>query len=217
MVSDLSRSSIPLAMTLGVVGLLSWLSLIAFFIVGDPFGTLGDVGNGAQGLLSGALAVTLRPAAVAPNPGIKVLASSAAVLGAAIAVVGSVLILWDITGFYLAGLVSGMGFALIGVWLVAFNRWIADDVRQRCPRRLPMVGILAGAIMAVGFINIPGIVWGLDDMEKAPVWILAGGINWLGTYVLFPVWSIWFSRALARTRSPHRRQPVSPAGSTSDP
>ena len=132
----------------------------------------------------------------------KVLASSAAVLGAAIAVVGSVLILWDITGFYLAGLVSGMGFALIGVWLVAFNRWIADDVRQRCPRRLPMVGILAGAIMAVGFINIPGVVWGLDDMEKAPVWILAGGVNWLGTYVLFPVWSIWFSRALARTRAP---------------
>jgi hypothetical protein len=128
--SDLSRSSIPLARTLGVVGLLSWLSLIVFFIVGDPFGTFGDVGNGALGLLSGALAVTLRPAAVAPNPGMKVLASSAAVLGAAIAVVGSVLILWDITGFYLAGLVSGTGFALIGVWLVAFNRWIADDVRQ---------------------------------------------------------------------------------------
>ena len=197
----MSRSSIPVARTLGVVGLLSWLSLIVFFIVGDPFGTLNDVGNGALGLLSGALAVTLRPAATAPNPGIEVLASSA-VLGAAIAVVGSVLILWDITGFYLAGLVSGMGFALIGVWLVVFNRWIADDVRQRCPRRLPIVGILAGAIMAVGFINIPGIVWGLDDMEKAPVWILAGGINWLGTYVLFPVWSIWFSRALARTRAP---------------
>ena len=144
MLSDLSRSSIPLARTLGVVGLLSWLSLIVFFIVGDPFGALGDVGNGALGLLSGVLAVTLWPAAVAPNPGMKVLASSAAVLGAAIAVVGSVLILWDITGFYLAGLVSGTGFALIGVWLVAFNRWIADDVRQRCPRRLPMVGILAG-------------------------------------------------------------------------
>jgi hypothetical protein len=197
----LSRSSIPLAMTVGVVGLFSWLSLIAFYIVGDPFGTLGDVGNGALGLLSGALAVTLRPAAVVPNQGMKVLASSAAVLGAAIAVVGSVLILWDITGFYLAGLVSGLGFAFIGVWLVAFNRWIADDVRQRCPRRLPMVGILAGGIMAVGFIEIPGVVWGLDDMEKAPVWILAGGINWLGTFVLFPVWSIWFSRALARTRA----------------
>ena len=197
----MSRSSIPLAMTVGVVGLFSSLSLIAFYIVGDPFGTLGDVGNGALGLLSGALAVTLRPAAVVPNQGMKVLASSAAVLGAAIAVVGSVLILWDITGFYLAGLVSGLGFAFIGVWLVAFNRWIADDVRQRCPRRLPMVGILAGGIMAVGFIEIPGVVWGLDDMEKAPVWILAGGINWLGTFVLFPVWSIWFSRALARTRA----------------
>jgi hypothetical protein len=200
--SDLDRSSIPIARTLGVVGLLSWLSLIVFFIVGDPFGTLNDIGNGALGVLSAALAVTLRPAVTAPNPGVKVLASSTAVLGAAITVVGSVLILWDITGFYLAGLVSGMGFAFIGLWLVAFNRWIADDVRQRCPRRLPMVGILAGAIMAIGFINIPGVVWGLDDMEKAPVWILAGGINWLGTYVLFPIWSIWFSRALARTRAP---------------
>jgi hypothetical protein len=49
----LSRSSIPLARTLGVVGLLSWLSLIVFFIVGGPFGAFSDVGNGALGLLSG--------------------------------------------------------------------------------------------------------------------------------------------------------------------
>ena len=199
MLSGLGHSSIPIARTLGVVGIFSWVSLIVFFIVGGPFGALNDIGNGALGLLSAAQAVTLRPAPIAPNPGVKVLASSAAVLGAAITVVGSVLILWDVTGFFFAGLVSGMGFAFIGLWLVAFNRWIADEVRQRCPRRLLVVGILAGGIMAVGFINVPGVVWGLDDMEAAPVWILAGGINWLGTYVLFPIWSICFSRALSRT------------------
>ena len=202
MLSDLSRSSVPLARTLGVVGLLSWVSLIVFFIVGDPFGAINDVGNGVLALLSGALAVTLRPATVAANSGMELLATGVAVLGSAIAVVGSVLILWDITDFFLAGLVSGTGFALIGVWLVAFNRSIADDVRERCPRRLPIVGVLAGAIMAVGFLNVPGVVSGLDDMGNAPVWILAGGINWLGTYVLFPIWSIWFSRALAGTWAP---------------
>jgi len=123
------------------------VSLIVFFIVGDPFGAINDVGNGVLALLSGALAVTLRPATVAANSGMELLATGVAVLGSAIAVVGSVLILWDITDFFLAGLVSGTGFALIGVWLVAFNRSIADDVRERCPRRLPIVGVLAGAIL----------------------------------------------------------------------
>jgi hypothetical protein len=42
-----------------------------------------------------------------------------AAVGAAITVVGSYLILSDATGLFLAGLVSSVGFALIGVWLFA--------------------------------------------------------------------------------------------------
>lgn len=196
---DVSRRLSGLTMTLAVVGLGSCLSLIMFFVMGGPFGAINDVGNGALGLLSGGLAVALWRSGVAPNPGIGVVASSVAVLGAAVTVVGSVLILSDATGFFLAGLVSGLGFALIGVWLIAFSRWIVSDAGRGWPSRLPMVGGLAGAIMALGLINVPGLALGLDNMETAPGWIQAGGLSWLGTYILFPIWSIWFGRALTRS------------------
>jgi hypothetical protein len=38
---------------------------------------------------------------------------------------------------------------------------------------------------------------GLDDMDAAPGWILVGGLSWLGTYILYPIWSIRFGRALS--------------------
>jgi hypothetical protein len=107
--------------------------------------------------------------------------------------VGSYLILSDATGFFLAGLVSSVGFALIGVWLIAVNRWAAAD--SPGPRRLRTAGLVAGAVMALGFINAPGIAMGLDDMETAPAWTYLGGFSWAGTYLLFPIWSLRLARA----------------------
>ena len=195
---DRSQGVGPIAVILGVVGLGSFVSLMVFFVVGGPFGAINDVGNGALGLLSGVLAWSLWRRGVAAGSGIVVLASSVATLGAAITVVGSALILSDSTGFFLAGLVSSVGFAMIGVWLIALNRWIASAAGQQWPGRLLKLGILAGAVMAVGFINAPGIAMGLDDMDTAPGWILVGNLSWLGTFILFPIWSIWFGRVLSR-------------------
>lgn len=41
---------------------------------------------------------------------------------------------------------------------------------------------------------IPAPVAGVDDAATAPAWIWVGYIGWLGTYVLYPVWAIWFGR-----------------------
>jgi hypothetical protein len=192
------RGTILLARTLGVVGGLSWISLMLLFVAGEPFGAINDIGNGVMGLLSGALAVRLRPQTAVRNPIRNAIAMSSVALGAAICALGSVLILWDVTSFFFAGLVSGLGFAFIGIWLVAVNHWIAADVQQRFPRRLFVLGVMAGVVMMIGFINLPGVIIGLDDMGAAPVWILAGGSNWLGTYLLLPIWSIWFSFVASR-------------------
>ena len=51
-----------------------------------------------------------------------------AVAGAALTVVGSALVVSGTTGFFLAGLVSSLGFAGIGAWLVAANR--SDAARR---------------------------------------------------------------------------------------
>ena len=166
----------------GIVGLGSCLCLIVFFLAGGVFGGINDVANAVLGVLSAVLAWMWRSSTV-----LLVIAA----LGAAIAVVGSVLILTDTTGFFLAGLVSSVGFALIGVWLVTVNRRSAD---RSLPAPLPRAGLVAGIVMLLGFVNAPGIVMGLDDMDAAPAWTYLGGLSWAGPYLLFPSWSLRLSR-----------------------
>jgi hypothetical protein len=90
----------------------------------------------------------------------------------------------EFTGFYLAGLWSGFGFALIGVWLVGISRVAPPAARLR------RAGLIAGAVMMLGLVGVPGILMGLDDMDSAPWWTFVAGFGWAGTYLLFPVWSL---------------------------
>jgi len=91
------------------------------------------------------------------------------------------------TGYFLAGLVSSLGFALIGAWLVLLGR----SGRVTAPR-LAQAG---GAVMALGFLNVPGIMWRLDDQASAPTWLLVVGLSWTGTYLLLPMWAFRLARS----------------------
>jgi hypothetical protein len=196
--NQLSRKQMRLLERLGlmvaVVGLGAWASLIVMFFVGEPFGLINDVGNGALALLSGVLATASLASTHSPGRGLT-MATSVAVAGAVVAVLGSALIIFDITGYFLAGLVSGTGFALIGVWLVVLSRSNEAVSALRLSARLVMFGTVAGAVMAVGLVNVAGIVMGVDDMDAAPGWLLIGGAGWTGTYLLLPIWGIWLSRS----------------------
>jgi hypothetical protein len=109
-----------LALVTAVVTLLGVASLIIFYAIGGgPFGFLNDVANGLVGLLSMLLAWLWIPARGTVS---SRLAIAAATVGAIVTVAGSILIIFDITGWYLAGLVSSVGNALIGTWLLASNR-----------------------------------------------------------------------------------------------
>lgn len=181
----------------GIVGFITCACLIIFYAAGEPFGTINDVGNALLGLLSLALAGLLRRPAPAPaaGPGAapaggsptapprsdRVLLGIAAV-GAALTVAGTVLVISGITGYYLAGLWSAAGFGLIGVWLVGINR------------RVRPTGMVAGVVMLLGLLGVPGIFMGIDDMDNAPVWTFVAGVSWAGTYLLFPTWSLRLAR-----------------------
>ena len=168
------------AAVLAAVAVVSCVSLIAFYAVGGPFGTVNDAGNGVLALLCAALAFTLH------RPG-RIAATTLAIAGAATAVLGSLFIMTDTTGYFFAGLISALGFAFIGLWLLVVSR--SDDLPA------PRLALFAGAVMALGLINIPGIVQGLDDLDDAPIWLLAAGICWAGTYVLLPLWAFRFAAA----------------------
>ena len=195
------RDTGRLALAIGVVAAGSAVCLATYFAVRGPFGTINDLGNATTGVLSGWLAWRLR--GLLPGRAGDV-AVGAALVGAAITVVGSALVVSGTTGFLFAGLVSSVGFAGIGAWLVVMNRSAsAAATWPRPPRRL---GIVAGGLMAVGIITAPGIPLRLDDMATAPVWVWIGFLSWLGIYVVYPAWAIWMG--IVETRLAGRVRPA---------
>jgi hypothetical protein len=183
------RTVSRLALATALVTLLSVLSLITFFIAGAPFGLINDVANGLIGLLSLALAwVWVRNR----RSGWSTVALAAAALGAIVMVMGSLLIIFDITGWYLAGLVSSVGNALIGIWLLIENR--LQRRAPELPRGLILLGVTAAIFMIIGWLAIAGVIARIDDPQLAPWYVNAGLINWTGTYLLYPAWCLWLSR-----------------------
>jgi drug/metabolite transporter (DMT)-like permease len=198
-VRDIGR----LALAVGVVAAGSAICLATFYAVQGPFGTINDLGNAATGLLSAAMAWRLRRQI---RDGVGRNAVGAAIVGAGLAVVGSSLVVSGTTGFFLAGLVSSVGFAGIGAWLITLNR--RAGVAAGWPRGLRTLGIVAGTMMAFGVASAPGILLRLDDMATAPGWVWIGFVGWFGTFLAYPAWAIWLSAVEARLAS---RPVIAPA------
>jgi hypothetical protein len=198
-----SRDTGQLALAVGVVAAGSAVCLATYFAVRGPFGTINDIGNAATGILSGLLAWRLRRQISAGSRAVV----GSALVGAAITIVGSALVVSGTTGFFLAGLVSSVGFAGIGVWLVALNR--SAFAVAAWPARLRALGVAAGALMALGFILAPGVLLRLDHMATAPGWVWVGSLGWLGIYVAYPAWAIWLG--ILETRRAERAIPASSA------
>ncbi len=187
------RDTGRLALAVGVCAAGSAVCLATFYAVQGPFGTINDIGNAAAGVLSAGLAWRLRR----QIPGrVGGLAVGLAIVGAAITVAGSALVISGTTGFFLAGLVSSVGFAGIGAWLLVLNR--SDAAVASWPARLRMLGVAAGAVMALGVVAAPGIFLRFDDMATTPGWVWIGLVGWLGIFVLYPAWAIWLARVETR-------------------
>jgi len=179
-----------LALLTAVVDLFGVVSLITFFAVGGgPFGFINDVANALVGLLSMGLAWLWVPDL---KTRWSTLAIAAATLGALVMVAGSTLIIFDITGWYLAGLVSSVGSAFIGIWLLVSNR--LHRQAAELPRGLIMLGVTSAIFMIIGLLALAGALAGIDDPQLAPWYVNAGLLNWMGTYGLYPAWCLWLSR-----------------------
>jgi len=179
-----------LALLTAVVDLFGVVSLITFFAVGGgPLGFINDVANALVGLLSMGLAWLWVPDF---KTRWSTLAIAAATLGALVMVAGSTLIIFDITGWYLAGLVSSVGSAFIGIWLLVSNR--LHRQAAELPRGLIMLGVTSAIFMIIGLLALPDVLAGIDDPQLAPWYVNAGLLNWMGTYGLYPAWCLWLSR-----------------------
>lgn len=183
-VDSMDSTAGRVAIGLGAAIVVSVLSLAIFFVAGEPFGQINDAGNAVVGILSAALAILLASRA-AGTAGVV-----AAVVGAVITATGSWLVVSGTTGFLLAGFVSTIGFGLIGVWL-ALVAW--SPVAGGWSRGLRSVARSAAVAMVIGgAAAVPGALLGLDEFDAVPPWLWPYALGWLGTYLLYPAWAIWF-------------------------
>jgi hypothetical protein len=182
------------AIATGVSVMLAVIFITLMFTVDMRFGALNDVFNSIIGISSASLAGLLFAAHHARSPVPSQLALAFAIIGAIFTVIGSILVLSGSTGFVLAGWYTGIGNALIGLWLAAFcYAMLSADV---LPRNLLVLGLVTGAFMALGLIGFSGIFARIDSMESMPSILYLAYLAYLGTYALYPIWTIWLGRTL---------------------
>ena len=188
----LSRTVGWIAISVGIAGILAVVFLLLFFSTGQPFGTLNDIFNGLLAITSGVLAWRMSVEYYAKSPG-SLVALIVALVGVVIVVIGSVLVIFNFTGWLLAGFYTAVGYAFIGLWLTIFCYSILHS--NILPHNLITFGFVIGVLMAIGLISIFGIISRIDSMDSMPWYLYIGFIGFLGTF-LYPIWAIWLWRTL---------------------
>jgi hypothetical protein len=195
--NNFPRSAVGwMAIVTGVSAILAALFLLLMYTVEPSFGRLNDILNAILGVASGLLVWMLYPHHRASSPLLSGLALVLALVGVIFTLAGSVLIVFDVTGYVLAGFYTAVGNALIGVWLAAFCRSALRKAGGLLPHNLARFGLVVGAIMALGVLCIPGILAGVDAMGSLPWYLLGGFFGFLGTYLFYPIWTLWFGRRM---------------------
>jgi len=193
--SNFSTTTIGwVAIITGVSAILAVIFLTLMATVNNSFGRVNDVFNSVIGVSSAVLAWMLYAELHAKSPLMSQIALALAVVGAIFTIVGSVLIIYGFTDFVLAGWYTGIGYALIGLWLVAFCYSMQSG--DALPHNLIMFGLVVGGFMAFGLIGIPGIFAGIDSIESMSWYLYIAFFGYLGTYILYPIWTIWLGRNL---------------------
>ena len=160
-----SRAIGRLTAAIGIVTVGGLIAATLFFSVGGIWGPLNDLSIALEALLVAALAWMLHPAFRSQAPQLSRGTLAAAILGGLIASLGSAGVMLSITGWFLAILITSLGYALLAVWLFAFNRHAR--LHDRLPRGLIRLGQIAGATLMLGFLNIPGILNRIDSPADA--------------------------------------------------
>jgi hypothetical protein len=182
------------AIATGISAILAIVFLTLMYAVNQSFGRVNDVFNSVVGISSVVLAWMLYAEHHAKSPLMSQIALALAVVGAIFTIIGSILIIFGFTDFVLAGWYSGIGYALIGFWLAAFCYALLPG--EALPHNLVIFGIVVGAFMAIGLLGIPGIFAGIDSMESMPWYLYIAFFGYLGTYILYPIWTIWLGRMI---------------------
>jgi hypothetical protein len=181
------------ALATGIAGLLGLVFIILFFTVGQPFGTLNDICIGLMAILSGVLVWLVYPWHHTQSPLLSNIALVIAMLGALLVLVGMVLSISGVRGWFLSGLYMAAGFGMVGLWLLALNYSALQA--NLYPQSLEILGLISGVMLALGLVTIPGIFRGIDTQEyKLTIFNSIWWASSLGYLALYPIWCILAGR-----------------------
>jgi hypothetical protein len=183
------------ALALAATLVVALVCLILLYVVGGVFGTVNDWANALVGWWVLLLAVLVRREDGGGWPANA--AVGAATAGAVGLTWGTWLVVTDTTGFYLAGLVSTLGLAGVGAWMVLAHK--ASGAVGLLGTGPAQLGRVVGWLLVGGALALPGVLTGVDDFAEAQ-WhsYVAQASAWLGAYVLLPAWSVRLARHLRR-------------------
>jgi hypothetical protein len=183
------------AIATGIVGLLGLVFIILFFTVGQPFGTLNDICIGLMAILSVVFVWKLYPWHHTQSPLLSQIALVIAMFGALLVLVGMVLSITGVKGWFLSGLYMAAGNGMIGLWLLALNYSALQG--NSISQSLVIFGLISGVILAFGLVTIPGIFRGIDTQEyKLTIFNSIWWASSLGYLALYPIWCILLGRIL---------------------
>jgi hypothetical protein len=180
------------AILTAAIAILAVIFLALMAAVNPAFGKVNDVFNSLIGIACVILAWLLY-AKFHAGPQAQI-GLGLALAGAVFTIIGSILIIFGFTGFVLAGWYTGIGNALIGLWLAIFCYAMLRG--GGLPHNLTVFGLVVAAFMAFGFLGIPGIIARIDRMDTLPWYLYLAFMCYLGTYILFPIWAILLGRTL---------------------
>ena len=163
--------------------ILTFVTGILFFSVGQPFGTINDVSSMFQVLFMIPLAIVLYHVLPFNARTLDLIATEVGILGMIISAVGQSLLVFDRIDFQGSLKFFPAGIA-IGIWLLSVcSLALASGL---FPRGLAWAGLLAGA----GYIvTVAGFLLGGQQNLLFYLGGLALGIS-------YPVWAIWLGRSL---------------------
>jgi MFS family permease len=168
--------------------ILGLLTLMLFFVLGNPWGTINDVASVIVALSILPVFVVLHRLHRQRAPTASLAATSLGTLGMIIAIVFQALLIGGKISYAQTAIVVPIAFGVFGIALIVYSGLAI--AHRLPPRMLAWLGSAAGAgyiIVIAGFI--------LGGQEH-PLTMIGGAT----ALVCYPSWAIWFGRELLSGR-----------------
>jgi hypothetical protein len=182
--AELSRYAGPSALVSAVASIVGLVTLIIFFSLGEPWGTINDIASVLQALSVLPVLFLLYRMHRHEVPIVSLAALATGMIGMLIAIVFQSLLIMRVITFAQTAVASPVGFGLLGIPLLWYG--YRDFLGGMLPRGAALLSMLTGA----GFVAlIVGVLLGGQEHPLATIGGLIAGIG-------YPVWAIWLGRIL---------------------